>query len=87
MEDIWDDERRKQHIHWTSLFSHLIAQWAQWLGKFVAQWAQWLGKFLIVCAICCCHWYIFPVQMLGMCLRFAFYDLFYDNVKEDLLSD
>lgn len=33
LEDIWDDdERRKQHIHWTFVFSQLIAQWAQWLG-------------------------------------------------------
>ncbi|KAH7571614.1 hypothetical protein JRO89_XS04G0101200 [Xanthoceras sorbifolium] len=31
LEDIWDDERRKEHLHWTFLFSHLIAQWAQWL--------------------------------------------------------
>lgn len=30
--DLWDDERRKEHLHWTLLFSQLIAQWAQWLG-------------------------------------------------------
>ncbi|KAB1223102.1 ELMO domain-containing protein A [Morella rubra] len=30
-EDLWDDERRKEHQHWTLLFSQLIAQWAEWL--------------------------------------------------------
>ncbi|THG05782.1 hypothetical protein TEA_007630 [Camellia sinensis var. sinensis] len=29
--DIWDDERKREHHHWTLLFSQLIAQWAQWL--------------------------------------------------------
>jgi len=32
LEDLWDDERKKAQIHWTFLFSNLIAQWAQWLG-------------------------------------------------------
>ncbi|RVW20582.1 hypothetical protein CK203_109704 [Vitis vinifera] len=31
LKDLWDDERRKEHQHWTILFSHLIAEWAQWL--------------------------------------------------------
>ncbi|GKV07646.1 hypothetical protein SLEP1_g19393 [Rubroshorea leprosula] len=31
-EDIWAEERRKEHLHWTLLFSQLTAQWAQWLG-------------------------------------------------------
>uniref|UniRef100_A0A2N9GD60 ELMO domain-containing protein n=1 Tax=Fagus sylvatica TaxID=28930 RepID=A0A2N9GD60_FAGSY len=30
LEDIWDEERRKERLHWTLLFSQLIAQWAQW---------------------------------------------------------
>ncbi|KAK3040035.1 hypothetical protein RJ639_028366 [Escallonia herrerae] len=42
----WDDEQRKELLHWTLLFSHLIAQWAQWIaianiivgpGSFVGQ--------------------------------------------------
>ncbi|KAF1886961.1 hypothetical protein Lal_00046199 [Lupinus albus] len=32
LEDIWDDENKKAQIHWTFLFSNLIAQWAQWFG-------------------------------------------------------
>lgn len=32
LEDLWDDERRKERLHWTMLFSQLIAQWMQWLG-------------------------------------------------------
>ncbi|KAK6127123.1 hypothetical protein DH2020_039134 [Rehmannia glutinosa] len=29
--DILDDERSKERLHWTLLFSNVIAQWAQWL--------------------------------------------------------
>ncbi|GAB2254827.1 hypothetical protein Droror1_Dr00008605 [Drosera rotundifolia] len=32
---IWDDERQRVELHWTVLFSQLIAQWAQWLGNIV----------------------------------------------------
>ncbi|RVW62755.1 hypothetical protein CK203_060238 [Vitis vinifera] len=35
LKDLWDDERRKEHQHWTILFSHLIAEWAQWLANIV----------------------------------------------------
>ncbi|XP_034693519.1 ELMO domain-containing protein B isoform X1 [Vitis riparia] len=35
LKDLWDDERRKEHQHWTILFSHLIAEWAQWLANVV----------------------------------------------------
>jgi len=29
---LWDDDRKKEQLHWSFLFSNLIAQWAQWLG-------------------------------------------------------
>ncbi|KAF3652216.1 putative ankyrin repeat and ELMO domain-containing protein D-like isoform 2 [Capsicum annuum] len=32
LEDILDEGRRRERLHWTLLFSHLISQWAQWLG-------------------------------------------------------
>ncbi|XP_034225324.1 ELMO domain-containing protein A isoform X2 [Prunus dulcis] len=31
LEETCDDERRKEYLHWTLLFSQLIAQWARWL--------------------------------------------------------
>ncbi|KAK6243615.1 hypothetical protein QUC31_010024 [Theobroma cacao] len=44
LEEIWDEEQRKEHLHWAFLFSNLIAQWAQWIanvvlgsGSFIAQ--------------------------------------------------
>jgi len=44
--DLWDDEGRKEHIHWTSLFSHLIAQWTQWLANIVIGSGSLLGRLL-----------------------------------------
>ncbi|PON89768.1 ELMO domain containing protein [Trema orientale] len=35
LDDLLDDERRKEHLHWTFLFSQLIAQWAQWFANIV----------------------------------------------------
>ncbi|KAJ6379787.1 hypothetical protein OIU76_016439 [Salix suchowensis] len=47
LEDIWDDdERRKQHIHWTSVFSQLIAQWAQWLANIVLGSGSFIARLL-----------------------------------------
>ncbi|KAL5985141.1 hypothetical protein ACLOJK_036377 [Asimina triloba] len=34
-QDIWDEQRR-EHLHWTFIFSQLIAQWAQWFDNFYA---------------------------------------------------
>lgn len=31
-QDIWDD-KKKENLHWSFLFSQLISQWAQWLGN------------------------------------------------------
>lgn len=44
--DIWDDERKKEHIHWTLLFSHLIAQWAQWLANIVIGSGSLIGRLI-----------------------------------------
>lgn len=35
VEDNLDEERRKEQLHWTLLYSSLIAQWAQWLANIV----------------------------------------------------
>ncbi|KAF5749136.1 ELMO/CED-12 family protein isoform 1 [Tripterygium wilfordii] len=44
LEDIWDEERRKEHLHWTFLFSQLIAQWAQWLASIVIGSGSFIGR-------------------------------------------
>ncbi|GAB2268664.1 hypothetical protein Dimus_003615, partial [Dionaea muscipula] len=31
LQGVWDDQRQQVQLHWTILFSQLIAQWAQWL--------------------------------------------------------
>lgn len=44
--DIWDDERKREHHHWTLLFSQLIAQWAQWLANLVVGSGTLIGRLL-----------------------------------------
>ncbi|WVZ56762.1 hypothetical protein U9M48_007248 [Paspalum notatum var. saurae] len=34
-QDLWDDDRKKEQLHWSFLFSNLIAQWAQWLANII----------------------------------------------------
>ncbi|KAM1108985.1 hypothetical protein PS2_008447 [Malus domestica] len=46
LEEIWDDERRKEHLHWTLLFSQLIAQWARWLASIVLGSGSFIGRLL-----------------------------------------
>ncbi|XP_024031145.1 ELMO domain-containing protein A isoform X1 [Morus notabilis] len=46
LEDLLDDERRKEHRHWTLVFSQLIAQWAQWLANIVIGPASVVGWLL-----------------------------------------
>ncbi|XP_047308954.1 ELMO domain-containing protein A [Impatiens glandulifera] len=46
LEDIWDDDRKKQHLHWTSLFTQLIAQWAHWLANIVHGSGVLIGRLL-----------------------------------------
>lgn len=44
LEEIWDDEQKKQQLHWTLLFSQLIAQWAQWLANIMVASGSLLGR-------------------------------------------
>lgn len=44
-EDIWD-ERDKERLHWTLLFSNLIAQWAQWLANMLVGSGSLIGRLL-----------------------------------------
>ncbi|KAE9599691.1 putative ELMO domain-containing protein [Lupinus albus] len=46
LEDIWDDENKKAQIHWTFLFSNLIAQWAQWFATIVLGSGSLIGRLL-----------------------------------------
>ncbi|XP_023904318.1 uncharacterized protein LOC112016056 [Quercus suber] len=45
-EDLWEEERRKEHLHWTLLFSQLIAQWAQWFANIVLGSGSLIGRLL-----------------------------------------
>uniref|UniRef100_A0A7N0VFR1 ELMO domain-containing protein n=1 Tax=Kalanchoe fedtschenkoi TaxID=63787 RepID=A0A7N0VFR1_KALFE len=45
-EDLWEEERRKERLHWTFVFSNLIAQWAQWLASIVLGSGSFIGRFL-----------------------------------------
>lgn len=44
LEEIWDDEQKKQQLHWTLLFSQLIAQWAEWLANVMLASGSLLGR-------------------------------------------
>lgn len=44
-QDIWD-EKKKESLHWTYLFSNVISQWAQWLANIVLGTGSILGRFL-----------------------------------------
>ncbi|GLT81406.1 hypothetical protein SLA2020_527950 [Shorea laevis] len=46
LEDVWAEERRKERLHWTLLFSQLIAQWAQWLANIVVGSGSLLVRLL-----------------------------------------
>lgn len=35
--DILDEQRRKEQLHWTLVFSNVIAQWAHWLGRQITE--------------------------------------------------
>ncbi|XP_030453234.1 uncharacterized protein LOC115674857 [Syzygium oleosum] len=51
LEDLWDDERTKERLHWTTLFSQLIAQWMQWLANIVLGSGSLIGRFLPLSSI------------------------------------
>ncbi|KAJ6808808.1 ELMO domain-containing protein C [Iris pallida] len=44
-QDIWD-EKKKESLHWTYLFSNVISQWAQWLANIVLGTGSILGRLL-----------------------------------------
>ncbi|GAB4858020.1 hypothetical protein Ancab_015923 [Ancistrocladus abbreviatus] len=44
LQGLWDDERTKVQLHWTFVFSQLIAQWAQWLANIVIGSGSLLGR-------------------------------------------
>ncbi|XP_019186795.1 PREDICTED: ELMO domain-containing protein C [Ipomoea nil] len=44
--EILDEGRAQERLHWTLLFSHLIAQWAQWLANIVLGSGSFIGRFL-----------------------------------------
>ncbi|CAL2270737.1 unnamed protein product [Prunus armeniaca] len=46
LEETCDDERRKEQLHWTLLFSQLIAQWARWLANIVLGSGSLIGRLL-----------------------------------------
>uniref|UniRef100_A0A0E0KD43 ELMO domain-containing protein n=1 Tax=Oryza punctata TaxID=4537 RepID=A0A0E0KD43_ORYPU len=43
-QDLWDDDRKKEQLHWSFLFSNLIAQWAQWLANIIVGSGSLLGR-------------------------------------------
>lgn len=55
LEDIWDDEHRRESLHWTMLLSQIIAQWAQWIANSVLGPGSLIGRFLPI---------IFPGQIV-----------------------
>ncbi|XP_022746408.1 ELMO domain-containing protein A-like [Durio zibethinus] len=46
LEEIWDVERRKEHLHWMILFSNLITQWAQWIANIVLGSGSFIARLL-----------------------------------------
>ncbi|RLN17991.1 ELMO domain-containing protein A [Panicum miliaceum] len=43
-QDLWDDDRKKEQLHWSFLFSNLIAQWAQWLANILVGSGSIFGR-------------------------------------------
>uniref|UniRef100_A0A453I722 Uncharacterized protein n=2 Tax=Aegilops tauschii subsp. strangulata TaxID=200361 RepID=A0A453I722_AEGTS len=39
-----DDDRKKEQLHWSFLFSNLIAQWAQWLANIIVSSGSIFGR-------------------------------------------
>ncbi|GAA0173996.1 scaffold/adaptor protein [Lithospermum erythrorhizon] len=46
VEEILDDKQRRERLHWTLLFSNLIAQWAQLLANVVFGAGSLIGRFI-----------------------------------------
>ncbi|KAM7272226.1 hypothetical protein ACFE04_026889 [Oxalis oulophora] len=51
LEDIWADEKKREHLHWTIIFSNVIAQWAQWLANVVIGSGSLLARLLTLHSI------------------------------------
>nr|XP_043609533.1 ELMO domain-containing protein A [Erigeron canadensis] len=47
LEDILYDEKRKESLHWTFLFSHIISEWAQWLAKLILGSGSFIARILM----------------------------------------
>ncbi|CAN6289594.1 unnamed protein product [Urochloa humidicola] len=43
-QELWDDDRKKEQLHWSFLFSNLIAQWAQWLANIIVGSGSIFGR-------------------------------------------
>lgn len=43
-QDLWDDDRKKEQLHWSFLFSNLITQWAQWLASIIVSSGSIFGR-------------------------------------------
>ncbi|XP_042064885.1 ELMO domain-containing protein C-like isoform X2 [Salvia splendens] len=44
--DSLDEQRRKEYLHWTLVFSNVIAQWAQWLANIVLSSGSLLARIV-----------------------------------------
>lgn len=51
LEDLWKDERKKEQIHWSFLFSSLVAQWAHRLANIVLGSGAYFGRLLTLPSI------------------------------------
>ncbi|CAN1246385.1 ELMO domain-containing protein A [Linum grandiflorum] len=51
--DVWNVDRTLEqiHIHWTFLFTNVIAQWAQWLANIVVGSRSFIERFLPAASI------------------------------------
>uniref|UniRef100_A0A803PHF7 ELMO domain-containing protein n=1 Tax=Cannabis sativa TaxID=3483 RepID=A0A803PHF7_CANSA len=43
LDDLLDDARRKEQLHWSFIFSQLIAQWAHWFANIVIGPVSFIG--------------------------------------------
>lgn len=48
--DILDEQRRKEQLHWTLVFSNVLAQWAHWLGRQITEILFLYFVFECVCS-------------------------------------
>ncbi|XWS58603.1 hypothetical protein CRYUN_Cryun08bG0048800 [Craigia yunnanensis] len=46
LEEIWDEEQKKENLHWIFLLSNLITQWAQWIANIVLGSGSFIARLL-----------------------------------------